>query len=842
MWCATAGAIGFALLIVGGYQRGRRRGAGDGRRGGGRGRDRAPARRRASGPTTARRPRRSRSSSPSSPSRAPSIPSICSATAIPASTSPTGRSIARTHELRPKTHFGPFAAPAFGDPNARYDPDFFPMLPVLLALGWSLGGDTRAAARRARCSVRSGCSRCYALASRVLGTRIALLVAGALRGRAAAALVRARRLLRAASCRSWCSAVCGCSSRRGLARRWEVAVVSGALVASSALARIDCTCRSSSGALVLVAARVGPRATRNAEPGAVAASRRRVRAGASSVGPWSRSRRRSSSRTGTSRRSGAEYRELVAAFTAAILGAGRRGVRPPGPARASVVGSPRRAISVRRRRGRRAPPCSSGPTSGGRIPRAIFRVVAPGKPTRPAAARGERLALQPVVALVLRVLRRGRDLSSRSPASSCSRARARRGDNAAAAVFLVVVPVAVLYIARPSIQPDQPWAMRRYLPVVIPGVAIAVVVAFDAAWRVARSATSRSMRRRGERSRRRGRGARRGADRRGRGPVRRRARCNTARRRRCTASAASPVDDGAVLVYGGHFLDIELPQAIRVFCGVPIGHREPESISRNSPATWHALGRRLLVATAGARRGATARAGRDVVGHFVISDDDDPERVFDTAPRRFRRRVPSRSGCSRSRRDRPASQPRPGAGVPVACASSVAYRATGRGARDRVVGDRHRVRDRGVVRRARGGRMAAEPPPPVFDPEEAYEWVVEHVPDVVAATLTPDDVRRILDFQLEYFQRKGVTGQRFVGAPAGRRRGRRRGDRRLHPRAGPDDRRGVPARAGARRHRDPARLPPGDRRGRTAGRAAAGAARSLREPVRRDRTASMFDV
>ena len=29
-----------------------------------------------------------------------------------------------------------------------------------------------------------------------------------------------------------------------------------------------------------------------------------------------------------------------------------------------------------------------------------------------------------------------------------------------------------------------------------------------------------------------------------------------------------------------------------------------------------------------------------------------------------------------------------------------------------------------VIREA--GRLASEPPPPVFDPEEAYEWVVEH--------------------------------------------------------------------------------------------------------------------
>jgi len=60
-----------------------------------------------------------------------------------------------------------------------------------------------------------------------------------------------------------------------------------------------------------------------------------------------------------------------------------------------------------------------------------------------------------------------------------------------------------------------------------------------------------------------------------------------------------------------------------------------------------------------------------------------------------------------------------------------------------------------VIREA--GRLAAEPPPPVFDLEEAYEWVVEHVPDDVAATLTAEDVRRILEFQLEFFQRKGVS-------------------------------------------------------------------------------------
>ena len=60
-----------------------------------------------------------------------------------------------------------------------------------------------------------------------------------------------------------------------------------------------------------------------------------------------------------------------------------------------------------------------------------------------------------------------------------------------------------------------------------------------------------------------------------------------------------------------------------------------------------------------------------------------------------------------------------------------------------------------VVREA--GRIARHPPPALFDVEEAFEWVVAHVPDDVAATLTPDDVRRILDFQVEFFKRKGVS-------------------------------------------------------------------------------------
>ncbi|MBM3673725.1 MAG: hypothetical protein FJW88_02050 [Actinobacteria bacterium] len=54
-------------------------------------------------------------------------------------------------------------------------------------------------------------------------------------------------------------------------------------------------------------------------------------------------------------------------------------------------------------------------------------------------------------------------------------------------------------------------------------------------------------------------------------------------------------------------------------------------------------------------------------------------------------------------------------------------------------------------------RMREEPPLAVFDPDDAYRWVVEHLDALVAATLTPDDVRRILDVELEFFRRRGVS-------------------------------------------------------------------------------------
>ena len=54
-------------------------------------------------------------------------------------------------------------------------------------------------------------------------------------------------------------------------------------------------------------------------------------------------------------------------------------------------------------------------------------------------------------------------------------------------------------------------------------------------------------------------------------------------------------------------------------------------------------------------------------------------------------------------------------------------------------------------------RLAAQPPRRVFDFEEAVVWVCDRVAPEVAAVLTPEDVRRILNWHLEYFRVMGVS-------------------------------------------------------------------------------------
>jgi hypothetical protein len=55
-------------------------------------------------------------------------------------------------------------------------------------------------------------------------------------------------------------------------------------------------------------------------------------------------------------------------------------------------------------------------------------------------------------------------------------------------------------------------------------------------------------------------------------------------------------------------------------------------------------------------------------------------------------------------------------------------------------------------------RLDAAPPRPVFDIEEAVAWVANHLPFKVSAVLSHNDVRNIIDWNLEYFRTKGVSG------------------------------------------------------------------------------------
>lgn len=61
-----------------------------------------------------------------------------------------------------------------------------------------------------------------------------------------------------------------------------------------------------------------------------------------------------------------------------------------------------------------------------------------------------------------------------------------------------------------------------------------------------------------------------------------------------------------------------------------------------------------------------------------------------------------------------------------------------------------------VGREAR--RLDAVAPNPTFDLDEAVEWIADHLPFEVSAELSHDDVRRIIDWNLEFFRLKGVSG------------------------------------------------------------------------------------
>jgi hypothetical protein len=55
------------------------------------------------------------------------------------------------------------------------------------------------------------------------------------------------------------------------------------------------------------------------------------------------------------------------------------------------------------------------------------------------------------------------------------------------------------------------------------------------------------------------------------------------------------------------------------------------------------------------------------------------------------------------------------------------------------------------------GRLDAESPRPVFDMDEAVEWIGDRLPFAVSAELSHDDVRTILLWSLEHYRASTLT-------------------------------------------------------------------------------------
>ena len=214
--------------------------------------------------------------------------------------------------------------------------------------------------------------------------------------------------------------------------------------------------------------------------------------------------------------------------------------------------------------------------------------------------------------------------------------RALRGNAAATVVVVVAVPLAILYLWKPSVAPDQPWAMRRFLPVVIPGLVIGVVIALHALTDFARRFRERRKRTAGflaigalllaiftqsavAAAPLVGARAQHGA--------------LTAVTKVCNELPS----EAAVLVYPASLLDNNMTQTIRGFCEVPtagaptVPNLDIASLAR----AWSQVGRRLYVLTASPDKIQAIANDAVVLLHLEIDDRYEPQSTYRVRPRRY---------------------------------------------------------------------------------------------------------------------------------------------------------------------------------------------------------------
>lgn len=214
------------------------------------------------------------------------------------------------------------------------------------------------------------------------------------------------------------------------------------------------------------------------------------------------------------------------------------------------------------------------------------------------------------------------------------------GNVAALAIVLLVVPLTVMFLARPSIAADQPWAMRRFLAVTIPGIAVTLAVVlrllYDSA-RLLRSTATRALAFGGVAV---VAAALLAPSARASGPLlqaRSQAGALDAVHELCRA--AGP--DGAVLIHGYRYVNLEFPQTLRGFCGIPAtkGRRDVPIELASLARDWERYGRKLYVLTA-VPDSLRSVPGAHVIerAHVVVEDGDAPRPTLNDRSRELRGR------------------------------------------------------------------------------------------------------------------------------------------------------------------------------------------------------------
>jgi hypothetical protein len=544
----------------------------------------------------------------------------------------SGRLIARTQELHPKIDptFQPgysLSASGFGTRNDRYFANFFPMLPALLALGWSAGGDTGLLLVPALLGAL-GLLVVYAIASRLIGPRWALIAPAVL-------LVVPIELWFARD--AYSELLVQTVALGGL--WWFLdardraspiqAGFAGLIVACTTMARID--------ALAVVAsvfALLGIEWLRASAEARSREGRQAVIAFAAGLSVMTLLGMSVTRRVGHGyiHSFQGDYNRARAELVLAILvsigavvahriwpGIGHRLARSRALfAGGAIVGIALVLYAYVVRPDRRALPDL---VPGQALSRAVRQARNAWHWSRSLHWFSSYFG---IIAIVLAVGGLGVIIWL-----------ALRGNSAATMVSVVVIPFMLVYLARPSITADQPWAMRRYLPVVIPGIALAIAVGFGTVWRRTRASTSARVRLGGAvavvllalgvaipgamafapfAQARAQHGAMAGV------------------RRICSEAG----DDGAILIVGHQFIDLELPQTLRSFCGIPTAKpRVPGADLVALAKTVQSRGHRLLVATGSPDAIRNSVPTAKELTHVTIDDAYSPERSADHRPRHY---------------------------------------------------------------------------------------------------------------------------------------------------------------------------------------------------------------